>query len=389
MFAQFKKDSYCYYADESPSPLNDSNHLHLFNFLNCDLSRIPPLLDRFLTEQFDFVRMRLKDDRPVVTYNDDYKQALQTNAIINQAAYTIPDPQLQGILSILADSHPFYTMGFNSEMELEKIVVDGFNAKASTHEYVMDKKEYGGILIELLTVPPFLPCGYRSILFGEGKPDVEAYYKDYLETYKRYKVIRRMKMKGIAVTLPRLRILETKSRLNDLLIELLEQTPSVGEGYKQSDAYKFLIDLTVCVLDGVIYEQYTIGSLHQLLECEIYRMAIEKIKIKRCKWCNAYFVNDDHRKQYCDRRIIGDKTCQEIGPNRTYWNKRKDDDSYKALRKASSKNSMRLQRGVITPEQFKYWREHAEAKRKAGSDDFFQWLELSIAQLRAAYEFKS
>lgn len=385
MFAQFKKDSYCYYADESSSPLNDSNHIHLFDFLNCDLSRIPPLLNRYLTEQFDFARMRLKDDRPVVAYSVDYEQALQTNAIINQAAYAIPNPYLQSILSILSGSHPFYTMGFNAEIELEEIVVDGFNAKASAGEYVMDKKEYGGILAELLTVPPFLPCGYRSILFGESKIDIEAHYKDYLETYERFKSIRRMKIKGLAVTPPNLGILEAKNRLNDLLIELLDQTQSADAGHRKADSYKFLIDLTVCIIDGVIYEQYSIGSLRQLLECEIYHMAIEKIKIKRCKWCNAYFVNDDHRKQYCDRRIIGDKTCQEIGPNRTYWNKRKDDACYKALRKASSKNSMRLQRGVITPEQFQYWREQAEAKRKAGSDDFFEWLELSIAELRKMY----
>lgn len=385
MYAQFEKDGYRLYVnDDSSSTISDLNHMYLFDFLYYKLEPIEPLLDQYLTEQFDFTQMCLKDDRPAIVYQSDYEQAQRTNALVDLTEYEIPNTYLQRILSVLEKSHPFYSINDNAIKEAEAIVVDGFNIKAGISEYVMEKKKYGGILAELLTVSPFPPYGYWPPHFGESKIEIERYYKDYLETYEKCNTVRRMIKKGIVIMPPRLGILETHRQLKDLLVELLDQTQSVCESHKKMPPYEFMINLKVRVIDGIIYEQYSIGSLRQLLECELYHMVIEKIKIKKCKYCNAYFVYDDNRNQYCERRIEGDKTCQEVGPNRVYWNQRKNDDSYKALRKASAKNSMRLNRGVITSEQFQYWREQAEVKRKTDSDDYFEWLELAIPELREA-----
>lgn len=386
MYAQFIKDSYVYFVEESSSSLSDSNHRHLFDFLNYDLTPIKLYVDEFLTEQFDFSRMCLKDNRPPIMFNADYEKALQTNEIIDLTEYMIPNTYIQGIISTLANSHPFYTMGFNAEKEAESIVINGFNAKICASEYVMDKKEYDDIIEKLLTVPPFFPIGCRSTLLGDSRIQNEKYYKNYWEAYDAYSAVRRMKEKGINFSPPLFGIFETQRRLNNLLAELLDKNQTAGMRNKKTDSYKFLIDLTVLVIDSVIYEQYSIESLCQLLECEIYHMAINKIKIKKCKCCDAYFVSDDNRIQYCDRLIKGKKTCQKIGPNRTYWNQRKNDDKYKAYRKAFSKNSMRLSRGVITAEQFQYWREQAEIKRTLDSDDYFTWLDLTINEIRVAFQ---
>lgn len=389
MNAQFERDHYKYYGDSSPSPLTDANHMHLFHFLDYDLTPIGLLLDQYLTQQFDFTHMRLKEDRPAVEYTSEYEQALQTNEIIDLTEYEVPNPYIQDILSILADCHPFYTMGRNAEKEAEAIIADGFHRKASASESVMGKEEYRDFLVALLTVPPFPPSGFRSDFLGESKIDIETYYKDYLETYSKFSTVRRMKQKGIPVPLPSLGILETQSRLQALLIELLDNSESATKHRPQKEAYRFFIHLSVVVIDGVLYEEYSIENLRQLLECELYYMAQEKIKIKRCKCCNAYFVCSDNRQKYCDRMRKGKKTCREIGPNQAYWNQQKKDAKYKAFRKASSKNSMRLARGSITGDQFQYWREQAEEKRKSDSDDYYEWLDLTIAELRKAYKNKS
>lgn len=189
-YVQFNKDNYVFNDEDSQAPLNDSNHLHLFNFLSYDLSNIEKLTNCFLTEQFCFKRMRLKENRPAIKYNSDYEKALHTIDIINLSDYAVPNAYIQSIISILISSHPFYSMGFQAEKGAESIIVDGFNIKSCASEYVMDKKEYDTILNELLTVPPFLHTDFRKSFFGESKINTEIYYKNYVENYDKYRALR-------------------------------------------------------------------------------------------------------------------------------------------------------------------------------------------------------
>jgi len=110
------------------------------------------------------------------------------------------------------------------------------------------------------------------------------------------------------------------------------------------------------------------------------------VKIKMCRCCNGFFVAGDMRKNYCERVIKGDKTCMDVGPNQYFRNQKKNDDMYKAYRKALSKNLVRLEREAISDEQYKYWQEKANEKRENKSEDFYDWLGLRINEIKDVYE---
>jgi len=388
--AEFIQDAYEVHDGNNHLLFNDCEHRYLFDYLCIDFSQIKIMLEHFFSKQFDFNLMQLKKDRPALAYNDDgYAKAQKFNPYESKWDYVIDDVHLSGLFVYLEKSHPYFTVGDNALMCAKAILVDYFDSKSYCSEIPLKEDEYVGVLEELLTIPPFPPI---NLWISPNRPkdfklDLKNNYRDYYETYRKYADLRHMLKKGRKIKLPPLKIIEEQKQLNKLLLNLLcVSDSSTSKQKNERFSFELNMHLVISIQGNVIREKYKLDNIGQLLHNEVFQMVKMGVKIKICKCCNAYFVTEDMRKNYCNRIIDGDKTCMDVGPNRFFRNQKADDPMYKAYRNAFSKNKMRHTRGNFTDEQFNYWQKEATEKRKNKSNDFYEWLDLTVNEIRAEYD---
>jgi hypothetical protein len=90
---------------------------------------------------------------------------------------------------------------------------------------------------------------------------------------------------------------------------------------KNIDAKDFVIQN-----DVEIVEMYAIDSIDNLIKFELLKMISSGVNIKKCKYCGHYFIPKGRTDtEYCNRVYVGEtKTCNEIGPTKTYKESRKE-----------------------------------------------------------------
>ena len=129
---------------------------------------------------------------------------------------------------------------------------------------------------------------------------------------------------------------------------------------------------------------YKINSFKELLEFEVYSMIREKIRIRRCRNCNRYFIPDRSNQEYCNYIAPNStKLCSDIGHSRVYTKKMLADNSPEGLyRKAYKAHHQRLQRETMTEEEFTEWKKTALEKKELVSKneldpfEFQEWLKI-------------
>ena len=380
--AYFTDDSYELFDSNDQPCFNDNNHLYLFDYLAKDISRIESLIKAFFTEQFDFVRLQLRKDRPPIEYREDLERDKQLYNIVVIGDYAIDNTYLMEIKRIIERSHPYYQIQGNALEVTEDVLIDYFHTQASQNEDFMKMDEYEDILTELLSIPPFLPIGMRNLLLRDNMLKLKLKYKDYTNKYNDYREIRRMLSIGKEVEAILPKIIDEQINIQRIVSNFFDI-----QGDDSRSEYSFNVDLnySVFVNSHTIREKLNIDNLNQLLQCELIRMIKAGIRAKRCHCCNNYFIYDDNRKNYCNRIIEGDKTCQDVGPGRYFRSRKKTDDLYQAYRKALSKNKMRQSRKQLSAQELEFWQKAADAKRKSNSEDLAEWLDLAAKDIRDAY----
>lgn len=377
MYAKFKNDHYDLFDTNNKPLFNDAEHMRLFNYLNYDLSRIEILLNNFFAEQFDFERMKFRDDRPKVEYNDQYKEDENSaiNTIIVSSDYRVDNIYLSEIINILSESHEYYRIDYNAEKEAEKIILEYFHERACTSEIVLDyKNEYVEILNELLNIPPFILIKDTRYPFIEKDIDLRMLvrYAAYYDKYVLYGAKRRKKSKGEKIEYSSPEIIEQQKEINEILIEHMNKAKSKRRKAKIKDNDERILP---------------VSDLNQLLKYETNKIKKTGINIRQCHCCEAFFITDDNRRNYCNRIYRDNKKCSDIGPT-LYFYKNKD-DSYKNYRAAMSKNQMRLLRKRITDEQYEWWKTKVLELLKNESKNLDAWLRLTIKDINKLYRKES
>lgn len=60
-------------------------------------------------------------------------------------------------------------------------------------------------------------------------------------------------------------------------------------------------------------------SFDDLLFYDFLELVSQGLKVKRCKFCNRYFVlKSKHNAEYCDRKTENSRTCKQVGPKRIF-----------------------------------------------------------------------
>ena len=129
---------------------------------------------------------------------------------------------------------------------------------------------------------------------------------------------------------------------------------------------------------------YRISNLEQLLSYEIFQMSKDNLRIKRCRYCNRYFVPSKSNIEYCSRIATGEsKPCNEIGQAKVYEKKiATGADAQSLYRKAYKTHYARKMKGVMSDEMFNAWKEDALLKKSLAEKgeldlhEYEKWLKI-------------
>jgi len=115
-----------------------------------------------------------------------------------------------------------------------------------------------------------------------------------------------------------------------------------------------------------IVEMATIDSIDDMFGYELYHTIKQELPIRKCKYCNNYFiVRGRSDTEYCDRILSGEtKPCSIIGATRNYWDGKKDNQVHNEFQKAYKRNHSRRRVGTMSESDFFTWSEEARAKCK-------------------------
>lgn len=129
-----------------------------------------------------------------------------------------------------------------------------------------------------------------------------------------------------------------------------------------------------------VYEEYEIKSLHELLYLEILSMIQAGTMIRKCKNCGKYFIIDNRKTVYCDRIDESGMCCSAVGSKRSFQQKVDQDEALKIYTRAYKTHHARVRKNIMSQEAFRIWRSEAKAnleKTRNGELDisaFQEWL---------------
>lgn len=132
--------------------------------------------------------------------------------------------------------------------------------------------------------------------------------------------------------------------------------------------------------EEMIYGEYNVISLEQLLNIELLSMLRDETMIRKCKNCGKYFVVTNRNTAYCDRIDDSGERCSAVGPSREFQKKMKEDEALKIYTRAYKTHFARVKKGTMEKDAFTEWCKEAKERleqARAGKLDvptFQEWL---------------
>lgn len=128
------------------------------------------------------------------------------------------------------------------------------------------------------------------------------------------------------------------------------------------DKFHLAVEFAEHVISNMIYGEYKIDNLYQLLYLEIISMIQHGIMIRKCKNCGTYFVVKNRNTVYCERINEYGQSCSIIGPKLTFKEKMNNEECLKIYNRAYKTHFARFKKGKMTRIEFDKW--CIEAKKK-------------------------
>lgn len=103
-----------------------------------------------------------------------------------------------------------------------------------------------------------------------------------------------------------------------------------------------------------IVNMYNIDSIDDLIRFELLNVITNNVVIKKCKYCNRYFVPKGRSdSEYCDRISKGEtRPCNEIGAVKLHEASKADDKVYQAYLKAYRRMNSHARQKKISQNKF-------------------------------------
>lgn len=153
--------------------------------------------------------------------------------------------------------------------------------------------------------------------------------------------------------------------------------------------HEHLQEIKYCIsfYDNRFNSVFTIRTMTSLCLFELAHVCDGNVPIVKCKHCGQYFVPRKRSDTlYCSYPAPDDpeRTCKEIGAQKTWAKKEQTDDTVKAYRKVYMRYKMKVNRhpeDMAAREQLdrltegiKEWRQRI-SKDEAGKNEFIRWLD--------------
>ena len=159
------------------------------------------------------------------------------------------------------------------------------------------------------------------------------------------------------------------------------------------NALKNIVDYSKTVSNTKVFEEYEVSSLYQLLYLEILSMIRCKIHIKKCGFCDMYFVSKGKKKKYCSRvKIVNGKhrKCSDLSSQKSDKDRLVKDPYFKIYNRAYKTRHERISRLTHIEgrnrewEKLDMWKTEAKSKldavrsRELSVSDFEEWFGVKV-----------
>lgn len=400
----------------------DNTHDYLFNYIADDMSSLPELLEKYITERINPSTFELKNH-----------------------ANNIED--INSIKEILISAHPYY------KYEYKKVIINAignylnqlliysvYNQKKLISDYPLNQKWYYSIFHALMpcslvsagdypnglfplnfhqkyktwvndmgykvneieetlipNTPSKMPIGFyeelqtqknmKNLLYflldieAQGMEDLSIPQRIWLygnmfcnkKSLSEMRVIRKHLFRSPTFYSENTCVKETdvpylneNAKINDIFYPFYTYRPLniVDDGIPENmaDSFNAAIEYAKSINNNKIYEVYEIHNLQELLSIEILTMVQSKTEIKKCENCNKYFVRNDKKKKYCDRISAAGETCYKSAKKKRFKHKLENDLAFKLYNTAYKRHYAQYSKNNMTKQEFLTWQYEANEK---------------------------
>lgn len=152
-----------------------------------------------------------------------------------------------------------------------------------------------------------------------------------------------------------------------LLINDLEERAMIKERFKAFyKSYPSIMDIKITYsLSEDLSEIYELDRISEICFLEFRKMIEKGIFIKKCGYCNRFFIPEGRiDTDYCNRVVSGKKkTCRQIGPTTAYQKKQGSNEIWKLFNKEYKKRNAWVRLKKIKQQDFLVWSERVRILR--------------------------
>ena len=131
---------------------------------------------------------------------------------------------------------------------------------------------------------------------------------------------------------------------------------------KEKITPEFIAELKRCTLSAHTF--YTSEDVRALVFAEFKHMCMNELAVRKCEYCDRYFLPFSSASLYCDRVVENSegKTCKEVAPTEKYFNKRNADAARKLYSRLRNTYHMRCERAPkhYPHEDYYAWMDNAK-----------------------------
>lgn len=406
----------------------DSSHHLIFEFITKDLTAVPALFDKYVRCRLDLETLEVRKDLSGNKYIDQIKEILEAvhpyyqHAFKKECIYYIGNFYNRLLLHHCIHKRTFerdqtaleewYLGRLNWLMKPFLMKGDSYPTKfyfkyreeIGDNDYYGDtpKSEFGRLVFG---VPEELPRIFLDMIMMQKAirqffcfvMDITTPNLSSLMTFQRIWLFKNIfydefyrlnsRAERYLSLIPNLQFEyigddydTTYSKLCSISIEQMESDEMSKE---QKDALCRAVNLAKEKQNAeaeMIYGEYNITSLNQILNIELMSMLQDETMIRPCKNCGKYFIVTNRNTAYCDRIDESGKRCSAVGPSREFQKKMKEDEALKIYTRAYKTHFARVKKGTMEKDAFTEWCKEAKERleqARAGKLDvptFQEWL---------------
>lgn len=433
-YVGFDGNGYSYF-DESKNLLFSSPNTHeiLFDYINKDLTRLPMLLEQYVSEIINLTTFELSNRAGSRNLIDEIKGVLVDAHLYYRHEYKKVIIDAIGIYFnnlLLYSSYNSQTLDtkFTEAWYIKRITAlltpvismidsgpkDSYkdSCKNFYNEYLkhVEQESYADGETTILGVPREQPIGFGNEIETQRAMSNMLYIilDAFAQGLEKLTIPQRTWMYGnIFVTSPnqsrtnvtkrlslyphiyfregdRSQEAERLGKLNDTFtgLHVLTHVDIGRDGIpaNMTGSFTKAIELARTQAINKIYEEYKVDSLQQLLFLEVTAMIESGTMLRRCRRCGKYFVVHNRKTAYCDRTDEAGLRCSAVGSQQLFQKKLESDEALRIYNRAQKTHYARQRKGIMSESDFQAWCTEAKlklAKARAGELDiatFQAWL---------------